>query len=73
MASLVNGCLFRLVCGAPIGICRWNLGSGDQILFWEDSWVGEGIALKDKYPDLYQVTSQKLKTVASMGIFGEHG
>ena len=52
---------------------RWNLGSGDQILFWEDSWVGEGIALKDKYPDLYQVTSQKLKTVASMGIFGEHG
>ncbi|KAH1202965.1 putative ribonuclease H protein [Glycine max] len=52
---------------------RWNLGSGDQILFWEDSWVGEGIALKDKYPNLYQVTSQKLKTVASMGIFGEHG
>ena len=29
---------------------RWKLGSGDQILFWEDSWVGDGITLKDRYP-----------------------
>ncbi|KAL5154172.1 putative ribonuclease H protein [Glycine soja] len=52
---------------------HWKLGSGDQILFWEDSWVGDGITLKDKYPKLYQISSQKLKTVASMGIFGESG
>ncbi|KAL5180582.1 putative ribonuclease H protein [Glycine soja] len=52
---------------------RWKLGSGDQILFWEDSWVGDGITLKDRYPELYQISSQKLKTVASMGIFGESG
>ena len=53
--------------------CHWKLGTGDQILFWEDSWVGDGITLKDKYPKLYQISSQKLKTVASMGIFGESG
>jgi len=51
----------------------WKLGSGDQILFWEDSWVGDGSVLREKYPDLYQVSSQKLQTVASMGIFGENG
>ena len=51
----------------------WKLGSGDQILFWEDSWVGDGTILRDKYPELYQISSQKLQTVASMGIFGETG
>ena len=45
----------------------------DQILFWEDSWVGDGSVLREKYPDLYEVSSQKLQTVASMGIFGENG
>ena len=49
----------------------WKLGSGDQILFWEDSWVGDGTILRDKYAELYQISSQKLQTVASMGIFGE--
>ena len=52
---------------------QWKLGSGDQILFWEDSWVGDGSVLREKYPDLYEVSSQKLQTVASMGIFGETG
>ncbi|XP_028188880.1 uncharacterized protein LOC114375302 [Glycine soja] len=51
----------------------WKLGSGDQILFGEDSWVGDGITLKDKYPELYQISSQKFQTVESMGSFGEAG
>ncbi|KAH1265731.1 putative ribonuclease H protein [Glycine max] len=51
----------------------WKLGSGDQILFWEDSWVGDGITLRDKYPELYQISSQKFQIVESMESFGEAG
>ena len=47
----------------------WKLGRGDQILFWEDSWVNGGITLKEKFPELYQISSQKLQTVANMGSF----
>ena len=49
----------------------WKLGRGDQILFWEDSWVGGGITLKEKFPEFYQISSKKLQTVASMGSFCE--
>ena len=28
----------------------WKVGRGDQILFWEDSWVDGGIPLKDQFP-----------------------
>ena len=52
---------------------HWKLGSGDQILFWEDSWVGDGITLREKYPELYQISSQKFQLVGSMGSFGEEG
>ena len=51
----------------------WKLGRGDQILFWEDSWVDGGITLKEKFPKLYQISSQKLQTVANMGSFCETG
>ena len=46
---------------------HWKLGSGDQILFWEDSWVGDGITLREKYPELYQISSQKFQLAGSMG------
>ena len=52
---------------------HWKLGSGDQILFWEDSWVGDGITLREKYPELYQISSQKFQLAGSMGSFGEEG
>ena len=48
---------------------QWKLGSGDQILFWEDSWVGDGITLREKYPELYQISSKKFQLVGSMGSF----
>ena len=51
----------------------WKLGRGDQILFWEDSWVERGIRLKDKFPELYHLSSQKFHTVATMGTFCESG
>ncbi|KAG4954205.1 hypothetical protein JHK87_039799 [Glycine soja] len=51
----------------------WKDGRGDQILFWKDSWVDGGILLKDQFPELYQISSQKLQIVADMGSFFENG
>ena len=51
----------------------WKVGRGDQILFWEDTWVDGGIPLKDKFPELYQISSQRLQIVADMGSFYENG
>ncbi|KAL5144990.1 LINE-1 retrotransposable element ORF2 protein [Glycine soja] len=52
---------------------QWRLGRGDQILFWEDSWLRDGRTLRDKYPDLYRITSHKFQLVGNMGFFGEEG
>ena len=52
---------------------QWRLGRGDQILFWEDSWLSDGRTLRDNYPDLYQITSDKSQLVGNMGFFGEEG
>ena len=52
---------------------KWSLGSGDQILFWEDAWLSDGRTLRDKYPDLYQISSHKSEIVGNMGFFGEEG
>ena len=53
-------------------IC-WKVGRGDQILFWEDSWVDEGIPLKDQFPELYRISSQRNHKVADVGSFSENG
>ncbi|KHN47719.1 hypothetical protein glysoja_026408, partial [Glycine soja] len=52
---------------------KWKLGSGDQILFWEDAWMGDGRTLRERYPDLYQISSHKAETVGNLGSFGEAG
>ena len=52
---------------------KWRLGSGDQILFWEDAWLSDGRTLREKYPDLYQISSHKSEIVGNMGFFGEEG
>ena len=51
----------------------WKVGRGDQILFWEDSWVDGGIPLKDQFPELYQISSQRSQIVEDMGSFSENG
>jgi len=53
-------------------IC-WKVGRGDQILFWEDSWVDEGIPLKDQFPKLYRISSQRKHKVSDVGSFSENG
>ena len=52
---------------------KWKLGSGDQILFWEDAWMGDGRTLRERYSDLYQISSHKAETVGNLGSFGEAG
>ncbi|KAH1246941.1 Nuclear pore complex protein NUP205 [Glycine max] len=37
----------------------WNVGLGDKIKFWEDCWTGEGVALMQKFPRLYQISRQQ--------------
>ena len=49
----------------------WKMGRGDQILFWEDAWAEDGIPLKDQFPDLYRISSQRNHIVAYMGSFSE--
>ncbi|KAG4980632.1 hypothetical protein JHK82_033876 [Glycine max] len=51
----------------------WKVGRGDQILFWEDSWVDGGIPLKDQFLELCGISSQRLHIVADMGSFSENG
>ncbi|KAG4963031.1 hypothetical protein JHK82_039705 [Glycine max] len=51
----------------------WKVGRGDQILFWEDSWVDDGTPLKDQFPELYRISSQRNLIVADTGSFSENG
>eukprot|EP00256_Glycine_max_P049986 XP_006605180.1 uncharacterized protein LOC100800421 [Glycine max] len=49
------------------------MGRGDQILFWEDVWAEDGIPLKDQFPDLYRISSQRNHIVVDIGSFSESG
>lgn len=50
---------------------RLHLGEGTRIKFWYDTWCGNG-ALKDTFPLLFRVTSDKDVSVAEvMGRLGE--
>ena len=51
----------------------WKVGRGDQALFWEHSWVDGWVPLKDQFPELYQISSQRLHIVEDMGYFSDHG
>ncbi|CAL9018470.1 unnamed protein product [Prunus brigantina] len=37
--------------------CRFELGNGNRVRFWEDSWVREGL-LKDSFPRLFALSSK---------------
>ncbi|KAH1203108.1 putative ribonuclease H protein [Glycine max] len=53
-------------------IC-WKVGRGDKFLFWEDPWVDEGTPLKDQFPELFRISSQRLCRVADVGFCSENG
>ena len=52
---------------------RWKLGRGDKFLFWEDPWGDEGVSLKDQFPELFNISSQRDFRVAEVGSWTENG
>nr|GEX54009.1 reverse transcriptase domain-containing protein [Tanacetum cinerariifolium] len=45
-------------------LAKRRLGNGENTLFWEDKWIGEG-TLKTKYPRLFALKHQKSISVAA--------
>lgn len=46
-------------------ICR-RVGDGSEVRFWFDDWTGGG-SLKEKFPRLFNLSSQQYATVSEMG------
>ena len=42
-------------------------GGGDKFRFWEDPWLDTAMPLREKYPMLYNISSQKQTTISCMG------
>ena len=44
------------------------MGDGSRLKFWKDKWREGDLSLKDKYPSLYNVSTQQNHLINSMGI-----
>lgn len=51
----------------------WIVGGGDKFRFWEDPWLDTGMSLREKYPRLYNISSQKQTTISCMGTSNSTG
>lgn len=51
------------------GLCRRS-GEGDDTLFWEENWHGEG-RFQDKFKELFFVSAEQSKKLAEMGVWVE--
>ena len=51
----------------------WQVGCGDQVKFWEDTWTGGGNQLLEKYPRLYTISDQQNQLIQNMGIHKDTG
>ncbi|KAH1230119.1 TNF receptor-associated factor 1b [Glycine max] len=49
----------------------WKVGCGDQIKFWQDTWLGEGCTLQQKYNPLYIISRQQHLSISKMGKFSQ--
>ena len=46
----------------------WKVGTGNEVLFWEDNWVGRGKgALKTVFPRLYSLSASKALAMVAFG------
>ena len=44
---------------------KFSVGNGEQIQFWEDSWLGP-VSFKTEFPSLYAIASNKHATAANV-------
>ena len=56
----------------PLNQICWKVGRGDQFLFWEDPWADEGTPLKDQFPELFRISSQRLCRLGDVGFCSEN-
>jgi len=47
---------------------RVEVGNGEKTRFWEDPWMQDGV-LKQVFPELYKLSTQKHNVIARMGWF----
>ncbi|KAL5124483.1 hypothetical protein HKD37_02G004862 [Glycine soja] len=50
----------------------WKVGCGDQIKFWQDSWLSEGCNLQQKYNQLFMISRQQNLSIYNMGKFSHN-
>ena len=48
-----------------LSLGSFKLGSGEEIRFWEDKWLGNR-ALKEQYPNIFNIVRKKSATVADV-------
>jgi len=53
--------------------CKWNVGCGSKMLFWEDEWKDDGVSLMVKYQRLYHISQQQHKYIQQMGAISDVG
>ncbi|XP_058777002.1 uncharacterized protein LOC131651355 [Vicia villosa] len=56
---------FRHEEGLFVDRCRFVLGKGNTILFWQVTWTGD-FNLRSEFPDLYELSNAKNEVVAGM-------
>ena len=50
----------------------WKVGCGDQIKFWQDSWLSEGCNLQQKYNQLFMISRQQNLPISNLGKFSHN-
>jgi hypothetical protein len=48
---------------------KFQVGNGEKIRFWEDCWIEEPLC--STFPNLYQLTENKMNSVAEILVNGE--
>ena len=46
---------------------RWKIVRGDKVRLWEDKWNQQQQPLAERYPRLYQISTQQNQTMRQMG------
>ncbi|KAL5180835.1 putative ribonuclease H protein [Glycine soja] len=59
-------------CGIFKDNLAWKVGSGENIKFWTDNWLGEQHTLQQKYNQLFLISRQQKDHISQMGHFNHN-